>query len=128
MLFTDDDIEFIDYSWGFERVWTRSEEYIGKYIFISSRCALPQQLHSKKDKTVLVLAGTLLVEIDSSNTGQIENILVDEGESYHIAPGVIHRLSAEESEVELIEASTNEHDTIFQRARQKTLKIVDYFR
>jgi len=127
MLFTDDDIEFIDHSWGFERVWTRSDEYVGKYIFISSRCVLPQQFHSKKDKTVLVLTGALLVEIDPDNPGQVENILVDEGESYHIAPGVIHRLSAEEGDVELIEASTSERDTIFQRAHQKTLKIIDYF-
>jgi len=113
MLFTDDDIEFIDHRWCCERIWTKADRYTGKYIFITEGKKLPRQFHSKKDKTILVVSGMLLVEIGPTEKNNVETIEIVEGESYHISPSVIHRLCApEHNEVELIEVNIGRRDDL----------------
>lgn len=110
MLNTDEDIPYIDKPWGYERIWAQTDKYVAKYIFIKAGHRMSRQYHEKKDETVYVLSGPLILELGpDQEDDEIVSLGLMEGESYHVIPGAIHRFCAsEEYSVELIEVSTPE--------------------
>jgi len=114
MLKTDEDIQFVDKPWGYERIWADTEHYVGKYLFIKAGHSLSRQFHKVKDETVYVLAGPLVVETGPEHPeDEVRQIGVIEGESLRIHPGMVHRFCATAgADVELIEVSTNHLDDV----------------
>ena len=110
MLSTDEDIPYIDKPWGYERIWAQTDKYVAKYIFIKADHRLSRQYHEKKDETIYVLSGPLILELGPDHDdAEIVSIGVMEGESYHVTPGSVHRFCApKEYNVEIIEVSTPE--------------------
>jgi len=110
MLSTDEDIPYIDKPWGYERIWAQTDKYVAKYIFIKADHRLSRQYHEKKDETIYVLSGPLILELGPDHDdAEIISIGVMEGESYHVTPGSVHRFCApKEYNVEIIEVSTPE--------------------
>jgi len=101
----------IDKPWGHELVWAETEKYVGKILHISNGSCLSLQYHSVKDETVMVKSGILTMEIRENDT--IKIFKMNQGESLHIKPGLIHRMSAYDGDIEVIEVSTPElHDVI----------------
>tara|TARA_B100000214_G_scaffold274245_1_gene204384 strand:- start:3189 stop:3560 length:372 start_codon:yes stop_codon:yes gene_type:complete len=100
----------INKPWGHEIIWSHCEEFTGKILVINSGCRLSRQYHKIKEETILVLSGTLKLELgnpsDEKNTN-FKCIDLQKGQSFHITPGLIHRFSAEYGEVELAEVSTS---------------------
>ena len=110
MLKTDEDIPYVDKPWGYERVWAQTDKYIAKYVFIGAGHRMSRQYHEKKDKTIYVLAGPLVLELGpDDDDDEMVSLGLMEGESYNVTPGSVHRLCAsKEYGVELMEVSTPE--------------------
>lgn len=92
--------------WGHEKIWARTDKYVGKILHIKSGHRLSLQFHKFKEETIYVNSGTLLLEVgpDPSN---LTKLVLNPGQTYHITPGLIHRMSGV-TDVEITEVSTIE--------------------
>ncbi len=70
---------------------------------------LSLQYHNKKDETIYVLSGEIVLRIQRDDT-LIERRMA-QGEAFHIAPKVIHQFEAVAA-TDLLEASTPEIDDV----------------
>ncbi|MGZ6123521.1 MAG: cupin domain-containing protein [Myxococcales bacterium] len=93
----------VEKPWGFELIWAHAENYVGKILHITAGHALSLQYHRVKDETIHLLSGAMRFEYDRGE-GRREVILA-QGESVWIPPGMIHRMVAL-SDCEVLEAST----------------------
>tara|TARA_Y100000114_G_scaffold96825_1_gene90119 strand:- start:1037 stop:1390 length:354 start_codon:yes stop_codon:yes gene_type:complete len=96
----------IDKPWGYEIIWSQCEKFVGKILFINFKNKLSRQYHVNKEETILVLNGSLLLEVGAKE--DIKKIILAKGQSFHIKPGLVHRFIAEYGDVELAEVSTPE--------------------
>tara|TARA_Y100000004_G_C8937310_1_gene422638 strand:- start:575 stop:931 length:357 start_codon:yes stop_codon:yes gene_type:complete len=96
--------------WGHETIWSHCEKFVGKILTINSGHKLSRQYHKIKEETILVLTGTLLLEVGMGE--KLEKIELKKGQSFHVTPGTIHRFCAPYGDVELAEVSTPELDDV----------------
>ncbi len=95
--------------WGHEIRFAINEKYIGKILYIAKGHKLSRQYHERKDETIFVQEGTLLLEIGDPNDQNFKTISLGYGHRYRIFPGTIHRFCApHDSGVVLVEVSTPE--------------------
>ena len=90
--------------WGSELIWAQTTDYVGKVIRITSGQRLSLQLHHEKDESILVVSGTLRLHT-GPDTDNVTSRLLEQGESAHIPPGLVHRFEAV-TDTELVEVST----------------------
>ncbi len=95
----------IEKPWGYELIFAETDSYVGKRIHIRSGHRLSLQFHAVKDETIFVESGELELELVENGVSHKMQLRPDE--SHHIAPGVIHRMSAV-TDVDIIEVSTPE--------------------
>tara|TARA_R110002012_G_C11305160_1_gene573866 strand:- start:110 stop:448 length:339 start_codon:yes stop_codon:yes gene_type:complete len=98
--------EMIYKPWGYELIWAKNDKYAGKILYIKPGQRLSLQYHEKKDESVFVLEGKLLLYTDK------DILELESGQSYRITPGMIHRFSAGTEPVKLVEVSTAELDDV----------------
>ena len=99
----------IDKPWGYEIIWASTPRYAGKILFIEKGHRLSRQYHQIKDESIVVLEGTLRLEIGPDQyQPELQIFSLEQGSGYHITPGTVHRFCAEEGDVTLIEVSTPE--------------------
>src|SRR2546422_10599407 len=105
-----DEVTRVEKPWGYELHWAKTERYVGKVLHVKAGHALSLQYHNKKDETIFLWAGKLLFEIgDAAGTVKREML---PGESVHITPKTIHRMTAIEDS-DIFEVSTPElHDVV----------------
>jgi len=99
----------VEKPWGYELIWAKTDRYVGKILHIEPGHVLSLQYHNKKDESIHVLKGEIVLRIQQGDT-LIERPL-REGESFHIQPKVIHQFEAVLSS-DLLEASTPEIDDV----------------
>ena len=100
-----------DKPWGYELLWSHTDDYAGKIIHINAGHRLSLQYHEQKLESVLVVSGTLLLNLGQGNEETVREMQV--GESTDIPVGQIHRFEAPASgDVEVIEVSTNHLDDV----------------
>lgn len=104
------DVIRVDKPWGYELIWAKSARYVGKILHIDAGHALSYQFHRVKEETIHVLRGILTLHV-SENENPPRVIVLGEGESFHITPGLRHRFEAKAA-VDLLEASTPELDDV----------------
>lgn len=93
----------IEKPWGHEEIWAKTDDYVGKIIFINAGQRLSKQFHRKKEETIYVLEGVLINYDEGGNS-----TLYYPGQSLHISPGTIHRFcAAAKAHVKIVEVSTN---------------------
>jgi quercetin dioxygenase-like cupin family protein len=93
--------------WGKEEIWAEAEAYAGKYLYINKGCRLSRQYHEKKEETIRVISGVLLLELGAS--ADLTLLMLEAGDTFHIPPNTIHRFCAStHDDVILVEVSTNE--------------------
>ena len=95
--------------WGHELIWAKTERYVGKILHIEPGHVLSLQYHNKKDETIFVLRGEIILRFQQGDT-MIERPL-REGESFHIKPKLIHQFEAVVA-TDLLEASSPEIDDV----------------
>ena len=99
----------VEKPWGYEIHWAHTDRYVGKILHINAGHALSLQYHVKKDETVYVERGRLRYEIERD--GVMTTLDLGPGDSLHVTPGTIHRMTAIE-DTDVLEASTPELDDV----------------
>ena len=105
-------VETVDKPWGKEIWWAHAKGlYMGKTLEIKNGHRLSMQYHEQKDESIYVLDGTLVLELGDGEN--LQQIILNEGGTWHITPGTIHRFCAPPThDVKLIEVSTPEIDDV----------------
>lgn len=99
----------VEKPWGYELIWARTDRYVGKILHIEPGHLLSLQYHNKKDESIYVLRGEIILRIQQEDT-LIER-RVAEGEAFHIRPRLVHQFEAVTA-ADLLEASTPELDDV----------------
>lgn len=101
----------VDKPWGHEEVFALVDgKFCGKAIHVTKGHALSLQYHERKEETISVQSGRLLVEV-GRDEASLEQFELEPGESIHLRPGVRHRVTALLDTV-MLEASTTELDDV----------------
>ena len=99
----------VEKPWGYELWWAQTDRYVGKVIHINKGHALSLQYHNRKDETIFVWAGKILFE--RQEDGQLVSREMVKGDSVHVVPPTVHRMTAlEDSDV--FEVSTADTDDV----------------
>lgn len=99
----------VEKPWGHELIWAHTDRYVGKLLHIKQGHKLSLQYHQRKDETIHVQAGRLLLVVDEGRG--LEERELGPGESYHVRPGTKHRMVAL-TDCDILEASTPELDDV----------------
>jgi len=99
----------VEKPWGYELIWAKTDRYVGKILHIEPGHVLSLQYHSKKDESIYVLVGEIILRLQQGDT-LIERPLA-QGEAFRIHPKLIHQFEAVVAS-DLLEASTPEIDDV----------------
>lgn len=99
----------VEKPWGFELIWARTDRYVGKLLHVRAGHVLSLQYHNRKDETMHVLRGELILRTRPG--AALEERRFEAGESVHIPPGLVHQIEAVEDS-DVLEASTPELDDL----------------
>ena len=94
----------VEKPWGHERIWAETDEYVGKILHIKAGEALSMQYHEVKDETIHLFTGEMLFYVGMID-GDLQEVKLSAGESYHVEPETVHRMVAV-SDCDLLEVST----------------------
>ena len=100
----------VEKPWGHELIWAEGQRYVGKILHIEKGHQLSYQYHRQKDETIHVLDGILELQVASAD-GPRQTLQLQPGQSFHITPGLRHRMTAVET-CEVLEASTPELEDV----------------
>jgi mannose-6-phosphate isomerase len=96
--------------WGFELLFAHTPKYAGKVIFVKKGHRLSLQYHRKKDETIYIYVGEVLLEIEEED-GQMVRSAVSSGYCFRVYPMTKHRLKAIE-DTTIFEVSTPELEDV----------------
>ena len=99
----------VDKPWGYELLWARTAQYVGKVIHVNAGHALSLQYHRVKTETVYLASGKVRYEIKDGET--LRTLDLQPGDRLHIPPGTVHRVTAIE-DADIFEVSTPELDDV----------------
>ena len=99
----------VDKPWGHELVWALTDRYVGKILHVRAGHILSLQYHNRKDETMHVLSGELILRT-RPGTDLVERTLA-RGESVRIPPRLIHQIEAV-VDSDVLEASTSDLDDL----------------
>lgn len=100
----------VDKPWGYEIIWAHTDRYVGKTLHIDQGQALSLQYHVRKDETIYLQSGRMLLE--HFFEGEAPTLTeLRPGDTFHIRPYMRHRMTALE-DCEVLEASTPELDDV----------------
>lgn len=100
----------VDKPWGYELIWAHTDRYVGKILHIKKGESLSYQYHRIKDETIQLLHGAMELEVEEGEEGR-RSLSLKPGDSFHITPGMKHRMKAVE-ECDVLEVSTPELDDV----------------
>ncbi len=104
------DVTRVDKPWGYELHWAKTDRYVGKLIHVNAGHALSLQYHNQKDETIFLWSGRMLFEIKEGD--ELVKREMKPGESVHVTPKTVHRMTAIE-DCDIFEVSTPElHDVV----------------
>ena len=99
--------------WGREEIFAENERYAGKLLYISPGQCLSLQYHERKDETLYVLEGEVILLVDDGAGGPMSEKRLKPGDSYRIPPLMRHRMSAPDgTPCVLVEVSSPELDDV----------------
>ena len=102
----------VDKPWGYEIWWARTDRYVGKILHVRRGESLSLQYHNVKDETIMIQSGTLLFETKAKDdAGPLRKLELLPGQSFHITPLTLHRMTALE-DTDVLEVSTPELDDV----------------
>ena len=85
--------ETVQKPWGYELIWAKTDTYVGKLLFIRAGEGLSLQYHRTKEETMFLESGQCELEFGRDES-TLEKIQFTPGTSFHIVPGLLHRLTA----------------------------------
>jgi mannose-6-phosphate isomerase len=99
----------VEKPWGYELHWAKTDRYVGKVLHVKAGHALSLQYHNKKDETMYLYSGKMVLETEQQ--GQLVKREMAPGDSVHITPRTVHRITAIE-DCDVLEVSTPEIDDV----------------
>ena len=99
--------------WGYEEIFAENSKYVGKILTILPNQRLSLQYHEKKDETIYVLEGRLIVW-HSEDPNDLTHF--EKGETFHVQPNTVHRFGSFINTCKLVEVSTPELDDVVRLA------------
>src|SRR5881275_2101124 len=54
----------VEKPWGYELRWAITDRYLGKVLHLNRGEALSLQYHNRKDESILVLTGTMVLDLE----------------------------------------------------------------
>ncbi|MEZ4749891.1 MAG: cupin domain-containing protein [Bdellovibrionota bacterium] len=104
-------VERTDKPWGHELLWGKTQQYVGKLLFIKAGESLSLQYHKEKEETIFLESGEMQFECGPSES-DLQTITLLPGEGFHIPPGYVHRMIAVK-DCRVFEVSTPQlHDVV----------------
>ena len=100
----------VEKPWGHEVIWADTDLYVGKVLHVKAGHALSLQYHERKDETIHLWRGRMKFFVGPSAEA-LEMIEMNEGDSYRVTPGTVHRMEAI-TDVDILEASTPHLDDV----------------
>ena len=100
----------IEKPWGWELVWSETDAYVGKLLFVKAGQALSLQYHEVKDEAWLVQEGRASLELGQVGES-LEAFEIGPGDAFHYRPGTVHRVTAIE-DLLVVEVSTPHLDDV----------------
>jgi mannose-6-phosphate isomerase len=100
----------VEKPWGYELHWAKTDRYVGKVLHVKAGHALSLQYHNRKDETIYLYSGRMLFEIGQQN-GPLEKREMKPGDSVHVTPKTVHRMTAIE-DCDILEVSTPDLDDV----------------
>jgi mannose-6-phosphate isomerase len=97
--------ERVEKPWGHELIWSKTDRYAGKILFVKAGESLSLQFHKVKDEAWYVLAGRAELELGAPGERVLNREIVAAGAAFHFPPGTVHRLTAVE-DTTILEVST----------------------
>lgn len=110
MIGMDNEPKHVDKPWGSELWWTVTDRYVGKVIFIKAGRRLSLQYHNRKDESIYVIDGSMVLHLENG-AGEMQQVPLGPGEFRRVPVGKRHRFEAIE-DTRLIEVSTPETDDV----------------
>jgi len=95
--------------WGREVIFAENDRYAGKILHLEAGHCLSLQYHERKDETIYVLEGELVLTLEID--GSLRELALKPGEARRIRPGTRHRLRAERP-CTILEVSSPELDDV----------------
>jgi mannose-6-phosphate isomerase len=100
----------VEKPWGWELVWAETDRYAGKLLFVRAGQALSLQYHERKDESWYVQGGRAALELGAVG-GELAEHEIGAGDTFHFAPGTVHRVRALEDTL-IVEVSTADLDDV----------------
>ena len=100
----------VEKPWGHELIWADTELYVGKILHVKAGEALSVQMHERKDETLHLLRGELVLRVGASPEA-LEPVEFKEGDSFRVRPRTVHMIEAV-TDVDVLEASTAHLDDV----------------
>ena len=97
--------EKVEKPWGYELIWSKTEHYAGKILFVRAGESLSLQFHKVKDEAWYVLSGRAELELGAPGERVLNSEIVGAGGAFHFPPGTVHRVTAVE-DTTILEVST----------------------
>jgi len=94
----------IDKPWGYELLWAKTKDYVGKVLFVRKGEALSLQYHEQKEETLFIESGECWIET-GPDKNNLSKVVFSPGDVFHITPRTLHRIVAI-SDVRIFEVST----------------------
>jgi mannose-6-phosphate isomerase len=104
------DVTRVEKPWGYELHWAKTDRYVGKVLHVKAGHALSLQYHNRKDETIYLYSGKLLFEIGEQK-GPLTTREMKPGDTVHVTPGTVHRMTALE-DCDILEVSTPDLDDV----------------
>jgi mannose-6-phosphate isomerase len=104
------EVVIVDKPWGHERIWAHTDRYVGKVLHIKAGHALSVQYHERKDETISLLSGRMVFRVADAS-GELRDVPLEAGQSYHVTPGTVHQMEAI-TDCDVLEASTPDLDDV----------------
>jgi mannose-6-phosphate isomerase-like protein (cupin superfamily) len=103
-------IQRVDKPWGYELIWAKTGDYVGKVLHINQGHRLSLQYHRIKEETIRVATGKMLLLIEN-DSGHMDEVTLLAGDAHHIPTGKKHRMVALE-DCDVYEVSTPQLDDV----------------
>ena len=110
MTTTKHPIQRVEKPWGYELIWAKTGEYVGKILHINKGHKLSLQYHKVKEETIILQSG-LMDYLIENDRGEMETVRLNPGDAYHTLPGRKHRMIAVE-DCDVYEVSTPHLDDV----------------
>lgn len=97
----------VEYSWGYELIWATNDKYCGKIIcFTNAKARSPMQFHKDKEKTWFINAGQFMLRYIDTETAELKEMFLREGDVWVCPPLRPHQLEAMQPNSLIFEVST----------------------